>query len=157
MGESDALERAPSNGGHGGENSNGRSDGRRRWVTLLLTRGGVWRRSWTEKRGALGREGGGASREQGGEEKGRRPSTETFTDDLAVGELEHGLQRGVELLSAGKVSLRWRGSVQAKGFARGRSVPIYTETAGVRCATSGEEKRAGGSSGLGAMGGEQRV
>jgi hypothetical protein len=59
---------------------------------------------------------------------------------FADGELERGLQRGVELLSAGKVSLRWRGSVQAKGFARGRSVPIYTETAGVRCARSGEEK-----------------
>jgi hypothetical protein len=104
----EAEEAALSNGGGGDENSNGRSDGRRRRVTLLLTRGGVWRRSWMEKGGALGREGRGASREQGGEEKGRRPSTKTFTDDLAVGELEHGLQRGVELLSAGEVML-WSG------------------------------------------------
>jgi hypothetical protein len=68
---------------------------------------------------------------------------------LAGVEYEHGMQRGVELLSAGEASLWWRGSVQASGFARGRSVPIYTETAGVRCARSGEEKKGGRQQGIG--------
>jgi hypothetical protein len=62
---------------------------------------------------------------------------------LAVVELEHGLQRGGELLSAGGVKLWCEDVLVAKGFGRRRSVPIYIGTAGVRCARSGEGKEGG--------------
>jgi hypothetical protein len=51
----------------------------------------------------------------------------------------------------------WERVLVASGTSKRRFVPLYTGTAGVRCTRSGEEERAGGSSGLVERGGVLRV
>jgi hypothetical protein len=93
---------------------------------------------------------------QVGEKMGESRDGNLYLKPAGV-ELEHGLQRGVELLSAREVTLWFRRCLMANGLERRRSGALKGTTPVHGAPGPWRGREGGGSSRLGDLGGRQRV